>query len=112
MPKCLPAKSSQAQRAELSRLRKKIDQIDLKLLVLLAKRQQLTDQIGRLKSRLRLAVRDPRREVQMLQQQRAHVERLALDPALAEKVFHTILRLSRHAQRQVVRRRPKPHRSS
>lgn len=81
----------------LSRLRKQIDAIDLKLLRLLNRRATLAVQIGRLKRRQSLPVFDSRREETLLKRL-SKGNRGPLPQASIRKIFRQILRLSRWLQ--------------
>ena len=52
--------------APLSSVREAISELDVKLLELLAQRQQLTNEVARTKIQNQIDVRDPQREEQLL----------------------------------------------
>lgn len=77
--------------AELAEARDRIDQIDRKLIELLAQRFSLTHQVGMLKARQDLDALDAEREAQKLEELRALCHRHGLDPALVSELFRRIM---------------------
>ena len=80
--------------------RKKIDEIDLKLVELLNQRSQCAIEIGKIKKRLNVEIYDPRREETVIDS----VRRVSTGPLTKEAVqrlFERIVDESRRAQREV-----------
>ena len=82
-------------RAELSRLRESIDNLDAALLHLLAERFKVTQQVGHLKARHGLPPSDPEREKRQIDRLRALALDARLDPEFAEKRARARVRRSR-----------------
>lgn len=76
---------------ELARARQQIDQIDAELVDLLARRFQLTHQVGRVKASNRLEAVDPEREARKLESIRALCESRGLNPELVADLFAQIM---------------------
>ncbi len=77
--------------AELKEVRARIDEIDLQLLELLAKRFALTHQVGVLKAEQALAAVDSAREEEKLEELRARCAEFGLDPELVGELFTRIM---------------------
>ncbi|MFI6346867.1 chorismate mutase [Streptomyces sp. NPDC050560] len=89
-----------AVRAELSRLRDSIDNIDAAVVHMLAERFKATQQVGHLKAAHRLPPADPAREAQQISRLRTLAENAKLDPAFAEKLLNFIIaEVIRHHER-------------
>ncbi|RII18393.1 T-protein [Streptomyces sp. YIM 130001] len=80
-----------AVRAELSRLRDSIDNIDAAVVHMLAERFKCTQQVGHLKAEHRLPPADPARETQQIARLRSLAENAKLDPAFAEKLLNFVI---------------------
>jgi len=94
----IPALGDQAP--ELRELRSLIDELDLELVRLLARRTRLARGAGRIKASRDLEVRDPVRERELLARRREWARELGLDEEAVAAVFRSIVRLSRGAQRE------------
>ncbi|WP_432054038.1 chorismate mutase [Streptomyces sp. bgisy022] len=89
-----------AVRAELTRLRDSIDNIDAAVVHMLAERFKCTQQVGRLKAEHRLPPADPAREARQIARLRDLAENARLDPAFAEKFLNFIVaEVIRHHER-------------
>jgi len=77
--------------AELTRIRRSIDNIDAALVHLLAERFKLTQRVGRLKADHDLPPADPRREAEQIARLRALAAEADLDPEFAEKFLAFII---------------------
>ncbi|MGA4842590.1 chorismate mutase [Streptomyces sp. G45] len=78
-------------RAELSRLRESIDNIDAAVVHMLAERFKCTQQVGHLKANHHLPPADPEREARQIARLRQLAENAKLDPAFAEKFLNFII---------------------
>ncbi|MBC2877146.1 MULTISPECIES: chorismate mutase [Streptomyces] len=80
-----------AVRAELSRLRDSIDNIDAAVIHMLAERFKCTQQVGHLKAAHKMPPADPGREARQIARLRLLAENAKLDPAFAEKFLNFII---------------------
>lgn len=85
------AATDEAVRAELSRLRDSIDNIDAAVVHMLAERFKCTQQVGHLKAQHQLPPADPTRESRQIARLRELAESAKLDPAFAEKLLNFII---------------------
>lgn len=83
----------------LEQLRQQIDVIDGQLVELMAKRLQVTGQVGSLKSKLGQPLYVPSREQALLTARREQAEALGVNPALAEDVLRRLMRESYLSQK-------------
>ena len=83
----------------LEQLRQEIDAIDEQLVELMAKRLQVTGQVGSLKSKLGQPLYVPGREQALLGARRAQAEALGVNPDLAEDVLRRLMRESYLSQK-------------
>lgn len=90
-PTSAPAQADDAVRAELSRLRDSIDNIDAAVVHMLAERFKCTQQVGHLKAEHQLPPADPSREARQIARLRQLAESAKLDPAFAEKLLNFII---------------------
>jgi prephenate dehydrogenase len=82
----------------LSQAREMIDDVDREILALLARRALLSRRAAAAKAALGAAVRDPRREAELMEARRAEGAKLGLDPDSVEAIFGAILGFSRKLQ--------------
>jgi chorismate mutase len=75
----------------LVQFRQRLDEIDARLLDLLAERFAVTNQVGQLKRDLGLTPRDPIREEMQLARLSALAEEKALDPDMVADMFRVII---------------------
>jgi chorismate mutase len=87
--------------AELTSLRRSIDNIDAALIHLLAERFKFTQTVGRLKASTGLPASDPGREKVQIARLRALAEDARLDPAFAEKFLNFIVAEVIHHHEQI-----------
>ncbi|NLD35592.1 MAG: bifunctional chorismate mutase/prephenate dehydrogenase [Desulfatiglans sp.] len=83
---------------ELEKSRDRIDQIDLKIIDLLAERQAEVEKVIEIKKKSNLPVRHPAREEDMISSRRALAKEKGLDPDYVEELFRSLLRQSRVEQ--------------
>jgi chorismate mutase len=83
--------SEQAIPAELQEIRKQIDDIDDRLLRLLAERFQLTHTVGVIKAKQNLNSFDSSREAEKITRLRERCDSLEIDPNLVEELFTRIM---------------------
>ena len=79
-------------------LRVEIDDLDKSLVQLIAKRLQVTKEIGEIKSDLDLALYHPEREAELIDNKRAYAKSVGLEPNLIEDVIRRIIRDSYKSQ--------------
>ena len=75
-------------------MRDLIDELDLELVSLLARRGRLARRAREAKSRIGRAVRDPEREDTLLADRRSWADEQDLDPDRVEDIFRAILEFS------------------
>ncbi len=75
---------------DLQRIRKNIDDLDIMIITLLAKRADLVTAAGMLKKNQE-GVRDPKRVEQVIEKVRARAIEKGLDPEIAERAYRTII---------------------
>lgn len=85
----------------ISRVRRHIDQIDRQIVRLLARRQTLTQEIGRVKHDRGLPVHIPGREAELLDLIRDEAAHLGVDTAHVEALFELVLAESRRLQHEM-----------
>ncbi len=85
--------------ADIDHWRKKIDEINLKLLELLNQRSRCAIEIGKIKQRQNLEVYDPKREQQIIEQVQA-LTRGPLTKEAIRRLFERIIDESRRAERE------------
>jgi chorismate mutase len=83
--------SEQEIPAELQEIRKQIDDIDDRLLRLLAERFQLTHTVGLIKAKQNLNSFDSSREAEKITRLRERCDSLEIDPNLVEELFTRIM---------------------
>lgn len=77
--------------AQLTEIRRSIDNIDAALIHMLAERFRFTQQVGRVKAAGGLPPSDPAREKVQIARLRAIAEESQLDPAFAEKFLNFLV---------------------
>ncbi len=85
----------------LAHFRKKIDQLDRRLVRMLSQRARAAQQIGRLKRRTRMAIYEPRRERVILDNVR-RANRGPLTDRQVAGIYRRIIRAMRELQRGVM----------
>ncbi len=76
---------------QLLEVREKIDQVDQRLVLLLAERFTLTGKVGRLKAESKLEAVDPTREAQKLERLRSLSKQHDLNPDFVAALFTQIM---------------------
>ena len=84
--------------SELDALRAELAAIDRELLTAVARRQDLAQQIGRIKQAAGIPVRDFRQERDVIERARTAAQARGLTPALGEELMLTLIRASLAAQ--------------
>jgi len=79
---------------DLTDLRKRLTEVDQKLIELIAERQSIVDEVGAFKRTVGRATRDYAREKQVIDGARDRASALGLAPELAEQVMHLLIRSS------------------
>lgn len=87
----------------IENLREQIDQLDIQLVELLAKRQQVTAAVGVYKREVGKPIYDPIREAELIAERRALAESLNVSPDLVEDLLRRIMRESYQSQHQAYR---------
>jgi len=85
---------------ELEKLREALSELDVKLLEMVAHRQQIVASIGRVKSAAGRGTRDYAREKEVLQLARRTAARVGLDEEVGADIFRLLIRASLAAQEQ------------
>ena len=83
---------------QLDICRQKIDEIDHRILDLLAKRQDQVNRIAAVKKKHNLPIYHPAREEDIISARRSHASDANLDPDFAEELYRIIMRRSRIEQ--------------
>lgn len=83
---------------QLSTLREDIDELDTQLVELLAKRNQITTKVGKIKAKAGMPVYVPEREKALIASRRAQAETLGVSPELVEDLLRRVMRESYHTQ--------------
>jgi len=84
----------------LEKLRAELSELDVQLLELVARRQQMVAEIGRVKSAAGRGTRDYGREKEVLQLARRTARRVGVDEEVGEEIFRLLIRASLAAQEQ------------
>lgn len=81
-------------RRELESLRAEIERIDRDLVELVFRRQEVSDEVGRVKAKDRLPVRDPAREKAVVREYEKRAKALGMDPGIGRRVAELMISLS------------------
>ncbi len=93
--------------AELAKLRKRLDEIDSEVLALLAKRTRVIAEVAAVKRTEGVAIRDFKREREVLEDRRMRAEALGLAPGPIESIYRQIMLASRDYQASLGAAAPK-----
>ncbi len=85
---------------ELQALREKLSKLDIELLEMVAARQQIVAEIGRVKSSAGRGTRDYAREKDVLSLARRTANQVGIDETVGEEIFRVLIRASLAAQEQ------------
>ena len=85
----------------LQQLRETVEQIDYKIISLLAERQKLAPQFAVVKKKLGLALHQQRRERELLKKYRLVAVKKKVAVSLIEKIFSLLFKASLREQRRV-----------
>jgi chorismate mutase/prephenate dehydrogenase len=88
--------------ASLDQLRTELAAVDREMLALVARRQTLAAEIGRIKRQAGIATRDYRQEVEVIQRARAAAAELGAPPDIAEQLMLLLIRGSLTVQEQLL----------
>lgn len=86
---------------KLLRYRAQIDEIDRQWVLALAKRFEITEEVGALKQRTSLPAGDPEREQQQVRALRSLATEKGLDPELVEEIFCLVTERVRERHREL-----------
>ena len=75
-------------------IRKEIDDVDNQLMELIKQRMNLVREIGRIKARYRLPIKDPEREEELIARDRALAENKNISADLIEDIFRRLFQES------------------
>lgn len=79
---------------ELSALRQEIDDVDEQLIHLLAKRMDVVQRVGTLKSKAGISIVNTDRESALLEQRKQQAQQLGLEPKVVERLMRVIMQSS------------------
>ncbi|HDS17043.1 MAG TPA: bifunctional chorismate mutase/prephenate dehydrogenase [Proteobacteria bacterium] len=94
----METESSQREDDHLARLRERIDDLDHQLIELLARRQEIVEEVVALKKARQMPVCHPAREADLIDNRRACALQNGLEPEYVEELFRNIMRYSRSTQ--------------
>lgn len=83
-------------------LRKEIDEINQKILKLLAKRCEISNEIAKYKVKMNLPILDENREKFILDNISKHSETLGMNPKIVKTIFVDIINLSKDVQKRII----------
>lgn len=86
---------------KLESLRKRIDNVDRKIMQLVARRLTLARKAGRLKKKKNLPVIDKNREVKVLLSMHSYAKQLDIPDMLAIKIIRLLISFSKGVQKDV-----------
>ena len=85
----------------LRNLREKLDEVDEKILRLLAERQAYMPEIGKYKREQDIQIDQPEREKEILEKKIKLARKLGLDEGLTEEIFLALFRNAKEIQRKM-----------
>jgi chorismate mutase len=84
----------------LSSVRKKIDEIDARIIKLIAERQRLAGEMAHLKFREGIPIRDPEQHERVLERAFDRAVESKVDPVSVQKVFDLLVQMSEERQQE------------
>ncbi len=84
----------------LEKLRKKIKEIDTRIIENLVKRNEISIQIGKLKGKIGKEIYDPERESQLMDYYVKESEKLKINPEYVQNIFKIIISYSKIEQKK------------
>jgi chorismate mutase-like protein len=91
---------------EISRWRSRIDKIDLKVVILLNKRAQCVDKIGRIKKHVGINVYSPKREKEVLHNVSA-INPGPFSRGAVQRIFSCVIQESRNFEHVKLKKKPR-----
>ncbi|MGQ9641900.1 MAG: chorismate mutase [Candidatus Bathycorpusculaceae bacterium] len=83
---------------KIALLRKKIDEVDEKILFLLKERDEISQKIGKIKLEKGIPIRDSQREGEKYRYIMERVTELGLNPKAVRNIYRNIIAMSIHSQ--------------
>lgn len=83
-------------------LRKEIDEINQKILKLLAERCEISTEIAKYKIKMNLPILDKNREKFILDNISKQSETLGMNPEIVKTIFEDIMNLSKDVQKRII----------
>ncbi|MEK7203354.1 MAG: chorismate mutase [Patescibacteria group bacterium] len=84
-------------------LRKKIDEVDYKIVRLLGCRFGITKKIGEYKKRKKINACDPKREFQMMEERMKWAKEINLNPKFISRLFKNIITEVKKEHRKIIK---------
>lgn len=91
--------------SQIKKLRKEIDQLDQRLVQILAQRKKIVLRIAAEKKRNSLSVYQPQREIEIHQNTQKVAQQLNLNPQFIKNLFNLILKEMRKVQKNLKRKK-------
>lgn len=83
----------------LDQVRAEISMVDTAIIRLIAKRQDLANQVAEIKQREGISIHDEKRVAVVLETVSREAEKSGIDPAAVKKIFETLIAMSEERQR-------------
>lgn len=83
----------------LDQVRTEISDVDAAIIRLIAKRQELADQVAEIKQREGFSIHDEKRVAEVLETVSRDAEKSGIDPAAVQKIFGILIAMSEERQR-------------
>ena len=84
----------------LDQVRAEISMVDAAIVRLIAKRQELANQVAEIKQREGIAIHDEKRVAEVLERVSREAEQTGIDPAATKKIFGILIAMSEERQRR------------
>lgn len=85
----------------LETLRRKIEEIDKLIIAYLAKREEISIKIGKLKKEMGIQIYDPDREEKLSNYYKKLSEKYNVDPVLIFEIFNLVIKNSKTIQKKI-----------